>query len=300
MKLLAAIDFSGSSQHVMNQILRFPWPSGTDVCLLHVIDLPDVPNNSAVLGPLIHVRESLLQAEAGKLSGSGLHITTKVIEGHPRVAVADYAAQWDADLLFVGSRGTGGFQRLLLGSVAQASLRRAPCSVEIVRAPRASADGLSPMKVLLTTDGSESSMAAVKFAAERPWPAKSQLQVLSVVPLIAPLPEAVPMAPAYYVSPEIIDTVQREQHQRAEDAVARAKELLERVGLKPVPIECLPAGDPRPVILDQAKTWGADLIVMGSHGYHGVDRLMLGSVSEYVAMHAGCSVDVIRANGTHN
>lgn len=48
------------------------------------------------------------------------------------------------------------------------------------------------------------------------------------------------------------------------------------------------------MILDEATHWGADLIVVGSHGRRGVDRFLLGSVSEAVALHAACSVEVIR------
>jgi len=53
-------------------------------------------------------------------------------------------------------------------------------------------------------------------------------------------------------------------------------------------------GDAREILLDQARAWGVDLIVLGSHGRHGFDRLVLGSVSESVALYADCSVEVIR------
>jgi nucleotide-binding universal stress UspA family protein len=53
-------------------------------------------------------------------------------------------------------------------------------------------------------------------------------------------------------------------------------------------------GDAKSVILDDAKTWGADLIVVGSRGRKGLDRFMLGSVSEAVLRHAHCSVEVVR------
>jgi nucleotide-binding universal stress UspA family protein len=53
-------------------------------------------------------------------------------------------------------------------------------------------------------------------------------------------------------------------------------------------------GEPRAFILDEAKAWGADLIVLGSHGRHGLDRLLMGSVSESVALYAHCSVEVVR------
>jgi nucleotide-binding universal stress UspA family protein len=53
-------------------------------------------------------------------------------------------------------------------------------------------------------------------------------------------------------------------------------------------------GDPRSVILDEAKEWDADLIVVGSHGYTGIKRLLLGSVAQSVVSHAPCSVEVVR------
>jgi nucleotide-binding universal stress UspA family protein len=53
-------------------------------------------------------------------------------------------------------------------------------------------------------------------------------------------------------------------------------------------------GGPRSVIIDEADKWGADLIVVGSHGHRGFERFLLGSVSEGVARHAHCSVEVIR------
>ena len=56
----------------------------------------------------------------------------------------------------------------------------------------------------------------------------------------------------------------------------------------------LAPGAPRPVILDEAENWGADLIVMGSHGYGAWKRFLLGSVSQAVVSHAKCSVEVVR------
>jgi nucleotide-binding universal stress UspA family protein len=56
-------------------------------------------------------------------------------------------------------------------------------------------------------------------------------------------------------------------------------------------------GYPKEAILAEAERWGADLIVVGSHGYRGLTRLWLGSVSQAVASHAGCSVEIVRAPG---
>jgi nucleotide-binding universal stress UspA family protein len=56
----------------------------------------------------------------------------------------------------------------------------------------------------------------------------------------------------------------------------------------------VPVATPQELILKEAADWGADLIVLGSHGRRGFSRFLLGSVSEAVASHAPCSVEVIR------
>jgi len=53
-------------------------------------------------------------------------------------------------------------------------------------------------------------------------------------------------------------------------------------------------GDPKIAILDEAERWGADLIVVGTHGYTSMQRLWLGSVSRAVVSHAKCSVEIAR------
>jgi nucleotide-binding universal stress UspA family protein len=53
-------------------------------------------------------------------------------------------------------------------------------------------------------------------------------------------------------------------------------------------------GSPKRVIPEEAERWGADLVVVGSHGYGFWDRLLLGSVSHAVASRAGCSVEIVR------
>ena len=51
---------------------------------------------------------------------------------------------------------------------------------------------------------------------------------------------------------------------------------------------------PRDAIVEEAERWGADLIVVGSHGYRGPERALLGSVSQAVATQAKCSVEIAR------
>jgi nucleotide-binding universal stress UspA family protein len=113
------------------------------------------------------------------------------------------------------------------------------------------------------------------------------VKVLSVVNPVIPV-EALDM------EPEVIEQLRNEATHLAQEAVEQAEEVVEKSGMKVSTSVLL--GNPRAAIVDEAKEWGANLIVLGSHGRTGFNRLLLGSVSEAVALHAHCSVEVIRAN----
>jgi len=148
------------------------------------------------------------------------------------------------------------------------------------------------MKVLLATDGSESSELAAQSIVERPWTKGTEIRVLSAVELILPATRAFLQPPLIHSA--FIDCVRVEAMKRAQDAITRSREILSAADLNVSESISVLLETPKTIILDEAAEWGADLIVLGSHGRHGIDRFLLGSVSEAVAMHAGCSVEVIR------
>lgn len=293
MKLLIATDLSTNSRQMMKSIAARPWPARSTACILHIVDFSPYTLGSELLRVAKRTSEDSLKLAAKEMESFPLKIQTEVLVGYPRNAIPKYAKSWDADLIVVGSHG-GAFGHFLLGSVAQAVIRKASCSVEIVRVrPQAATPG-APMKILLAIDGSGCSKAAVRSVAKRPWPAGTSFKLLSVVPPFMPAMDVA--APYFYIdqSAQLADTIERDARTRAVGAVAEAQAILTRAGISPLNGGEPPLGDPRTVILNEAKQWSADLIVMGSHGWHGIDRIMLGSVSESVAMHAPCSVEIIR------
>src|SRR5262245_18254089 len=146
------------------------------------------------------------------------------------------------------------------------------------------------MKILLATDGSDCSKSPVNSVAERPWREGSEVKVVSVMEIpYAPTTETWVLPDNYYTE---LERVAREQ---AEVAVKDAIERIESGKASRLEIITkIISGSAREVILDEAEKWGADLIVLGSHGYSGVHRFLLGSVSNAVATHAHCSVEVVR------
>lgn len=144
------------------------------------------------------------------------------------------------------------------------------------------------MKILLAIDGSPCSDAAVEEVARRPWPEGSLVKVLTAweIPM-PPTPEGWALPLNYF---EEMNAALRKQ---GENIVNRAIQKLKSNKTLSADAVLAP-GSPRPVILDEAEGWGADLIVVGSHSYGAWKRLLLGSVSQAVVSHAKCSVEVVR------
>lgn len=154
------------------------------------------------------------------------------------------------------------------------------------------------MKILLAIDDSAGSATALRAVADQAIHENAEVKVLNVVqPPSAPAKFAVAAAgqmagyPASF-TPEL-EIESKEAHALVEKAV---KEL-ERSGVKVA--GSVEFGNPKSVIVDTAAQWGADLIVVGAHGRTALERFLIGSVSEAVARHAACSVEIVRSPSKH-
>ncbi len=146
------------------------------------------------------------------------------------------------------------------------------------------------MKILLAVDGSPCSDAAVEEVARRPWPEGSTVKVLTAYEL--PMP---PTSEAWALPLDYFKDLDIALQKQARNTVDRAIQTLKSKLDKSISLDgVLLPGPPRTLILDEAESWRADLIVLGSHGYRAWERLLLGSVSQAVVSHAKCSVEVVR------
>lgn len=143
------------------------------------------------------------------------------------------------------------------------------------------------MKILLAIDDSKFSEAATEAVIRQATPQVTEVRVLHV---IEPIP-IYPDGQAWGYGPEA-PQVLKEQRKEAEELVARASQTLRKKNFKVM--TAIEEGNPKVVIIDSAAEWHADLIVVGSHGRKGLDRFFMGSVSEAVARHARCSVQIVR------
>jgi nucleotide-binding universal stress UspA family protein len=139
------------------------------------------------------------------------------------------------------------------------------------------------MNILIAVDGSEFSEAAIQEVI-RTRPKDTQIQIMHV---IEPLP--VVESWAYAVDWQKIS---QEQRKEAEVFVTQAARTLRDAGFTVT--SAIEEGSAKSIIIDTAARWPADLVVLGSRGRKGLARFLLGSVSEAVARHAPCSVQIVR------
>jgi nucleotide-binding universal stress UspA family protein len=291
MKLLLAVDASSASQTAISEVAARPWPAGSRVEVLTVIETCEPWTLSEIVQEVQSVSEKLVADAVNQLRAHGLQASAAVAQGDPKTVILEHAAKLGADLIVVGAHGMGAVERFLLGSVSRALLRHAHCSVEIVR--QATAGGGAGLKVLLAVDGSEGSRRAAESLAARPWPAGTEVQVLSSVELRLSALQAAFEIPA--LDSGHLEAQRAEAIERAEAVIDTARKILEDTGLRTSPSISVLAASPKEIILQEAAAWPAGLIVLGSHGSSGLTRFLLGSTSEAVATHAACSVEVIRA-----
>lgn len=148
MKILLSVDGSAFSYAAVEEVANRPWPSQSEVKVITAAELPVMvgmepwvpsPDYFEQLQKAIRdAAQDVIDKALLKLSASTdktLKISTEIIEGSPGQVIVDEAERWKADLIVMGSRGLGAWNRLLLGSVSSAVVHHAKCSVEIVRKP---------------------------------------------------------------------------------------------------------------------------------------------------------------------
>ncbi|MGB9478344.1 MAG: universal stress protein [Candidatus Acidiferrum sp.] len=309
MRILLAIDGSKFSEAATRTVIAQGRPGDTEVRVMQVIDVlsNQLPEMMAYYPGVEHARdaqrkpaEALVAKTAHLLRAKGLQVTAAVELGSPKSKIIDIAAEWHADLIVLGSHGRTGLDRFLLGSLPDSVLRHAHCSVELVRLPRpakgskrisAAAKG-KVRRILLAVDDSKFSEAAARLLIEQIRSPETEVRVLHVV---EPLPRLLARGTRGY-NPAL-DKLKEARARQAEDLVAKFAEMLLSNNLKVT--TAVGKGDPKSKILDAAEQWKAELIVLGSIGQTGLERFLMGSVSDTVACHARCSVEVVRIRPSH-
>jgi nucleotide-binding universal stress UspA family protein len=312
MKLLIGYDGSACSDDAIADLSRAGLPGRVEATMVSVAEVwPRMPASAyqpldaaaaAGMAPAVrkaHALSAQALAEARESAAAGARrvrelfpgwtVHTEVRGDVPYRALVEVAEHLRPDLVVVGAHGRTDLRRMILGSVSQAVLTHAGCSVRLGRrGPGGDRAPGAPVKVAVGVDGSVDAAAAVSAVASRVWPAGSAALVLIAVDV--PLSMALSgLGPPVGT---LADDEDLDGHAWARRTAEAVEHELQDAGLAPVSI--VRTGDPKRLLVEEARQWEADCIFVGAQGHSRLEKFLIGSVSAAVAARAHCSVEVVR------
>ncbi|HTM26046.1 MAG TPA: universal stress protein [Vicinamibacterales bacterium] len=297
--ILCPVDFSEYSRHALEQAVALARHHHATVMALHVFAVAPVAEVVPIGAPTALEPVTLPLSARGALENElrkfvspvqteGVTIGLKIGEGDPLTAIVEAAEALEADLIVMGTHGRSGFQRLLLGSVAENLLRKTACPVLTVPPRADETTSLAFGRMLCAIDFSPASLHALEYAAGFASGVQTELYALNVVELMteggtALRDELVPGTPDFRAE------FRRAAAERLTSAIPASVRACARVR------ELVTVGKPDRQILHVAEEEACDLIVMGVQARTAADRMLFGSVAQHVLREARCPVLTVRA-----
>jgi nucleotide-binding universal stress UspA family protein len=277
-----AVDFSRPASRAVPYAIKLASVLNLSLTVVHVLQAPPsftswTPVTRRSLDPL--KTKALL--ELGRVvrlaNDNQVPATYTLLAGVPEDVILQTADEIRAGLIVMGTHGRSGLDRLKLGSVADAVLRRAHCPVFTIRATAGGHPAVHPLRLnlgrmLVATDFSPSSEAALRHAAELARLLPAEVLLLHIV------------------AAESTETRIEEKFRQPLSSSRAGSVVGEQLVLQ---------GDPAESILAHATRTKTRLIVMGTQGRRGMKRLLLGSVAEAVIRGAHCPVLTVRNRGRY-
>jgi nucleotide-binding universal stress UspA family protein len=287
-RIVCATDFSPASEAAWDEARLLGKLFDAEIVLVHAIQPPPiVPIEGYIPAGVYEDLLASAQREAeqgfdrllGSVAGSGLKVRIRQEDGPPALQVLHTVAEESADLLITGTHGRTGFERLILGSVADRLIRQAPCPVLTARTGLPGGPRREIRRIAYATDFSPTARAAWSWVAAIAAAARAEVDLVHVT--FHPVADR-------HMSAETIGRMATLLHEQgrmeAERFLAQSTLPRDRVHVR------LVQGVAGEQIVRRAQEHAADLIVMGTHGWSGVVRWMLGSVAHHVIQTAPCPV----------
>ena len=296
-RILCPVDFSEFSLCAFEHAVALGRWFDARVSVLHVIPYVVTPDSGlpSFVAPLYATEFQRAEAEqqladlGAPFRAAGVALETRVAEGEPWWVIGHEADALPADLLVMGTHGRGGFEHLLLGSVTEKVLRRAPCPVltmgNVATPPRS---GPLFRSILCATDLTEASAHTVEAALSLAGENAAEVTLLHVIESLAEASGSIHLRLAV---PEIGPL----RHYLTEQAAEKLRRFVPE-GTRDWCFvrEQVEVGAAWRAILRVAEETGAGLIVMGAHAHGVLARAFFGSTSSHVVRQAGCPVLVVR------
>jgi nucleotide-binding universal stress UspA family protein len=269
-RILAATDFSVTSDAALAEARRLARSLGASLHVLHVVDNMFV---RVVLADPRDYETAALRQLRDRVPAGDRATLAVTRSDEPADEICSYARMHEIDLIVMGTHGRGRMAHLLLGSVAEKVARTAPCPVLTLR-EAAPAPGGEGLRILVPTDFSACSDAALGCArrlAARSGGSVRLLHVMEHTAVVAGLGSELVPEP-----PEIV--AERRAKAKVELAHRMLVDSRSRVKIDSEVVH----GPIGPTIGAYAADNGFDVIVMGTHGRKSLAHLLMGSIAESV------------------
>ena len=281
-RVLVPTDGSGPATAALEYAGAIGAAEGATVHVLHVDDSGTHAETTAAADGQA-ARETTVVADGRDwVENAGASAVTAVRSGTPRDEILAYAEEEDVDAIVVGTHGRHGAERLLFGSVAEGVVRDSGVPVIVLRGDQSVTATYPFETVVAATDGSVHAQRAVGRAIAVATHHDASLLILSVV-------DVTPVG-----LDESSDFRVTRLESQAERVVAEAADAAREAGVTDVET-AVEFGSVHREILGFTADCGGDLVVVGTHGRSGVDRLLLGSVAERVLRTASTPVMTVRS-----
>jgi nucleotide-binding universal stress UspA family protein len=283
--ILCPVDFSEASCHAVGYATALARTSGADIVGLHVEEKAVVTvaaARGAVIGGVdARPDAAVLQRIERQFGAPSPQIVADLAPGDPADVIARYARFRGADLVVIGTRGASGIRHFLLGSVTEEVIRRSTVPVLAVPPQAAPAPSLPFQNVLVATDFSAASLAALDASIRLGAGEAARVTLLHVID--DPDENELFVARPY--------DVHRHAAERESSVRDSLDEIVHRVFAgRRTPGVSVVRGHAAHEILASAENLGADLLVMGVHGRNPVDTALFGSTTNQVVRRATCPV----------
>jgi nucleotide-binding universal stress UspA family protein len=277
-KILVPLDGSALAEQALAPASALARQSGATLVLMRAVPFFAATGEQMALERAsIADASAYLQAQQERLIAGGLAVATAVLPGDPVRAILFAEAAYGIDVISICTHGYTGMRHALLGSVAEAVLRLGTSPILLVRAhaPSVAQDGDTFKRLVVPLDGTPFAETALAYIKCEGLVKGSLVTLLRIVE---------PVLPAIYptISESAIQELYDEAESDTERLIGEAKVYLHLVGSQQLSAGQWQAhaqlGYTDSGILQAAQALSADLIVVATHGRHGVDRLLHGSV----------------------
>lgn len=285
-RILLSTDGSEFSEGAIREAIRLAKKCSSSLSVLSVLDVN--AEFDAMAPQIIEKREKdareHLEAVQARVRKEGLDCTTSVARGEDAYKeIVNQADRNKSTMIVMGRRGRTGLSRLMIGSVTARVIGHSPCNVLVV--PKAAR--LEFKSILIATDGSKYSAAAAAEAIGLAKRNGSSLTVISVVPSELTTPTDID----FTVNQR--ELIAEKEMQNAEKNAKEVKDAAQKQGIEARAF--VMTGKPSEAVIQLAREKKVDLIMLGSHGRTGVEKLLMGSVAERVIVLATCPVLVVKS-----